>query len=149
MPICLHVTSSPSSPLLSAALILPPSVLPIFSAFSWQVVSCCRGNTTGRPAAFTLGTGILPRAVGIQTHRGVWQVSALRKPPRLLCLLRKSAVISQFQRAPPSVYDDSYSDIRQTRLHSPLPCYAGCCFHAQTGFVITSPGHRNAISMTK
>lgn len=38
----------------------PPSD---FSASSLQVISCCRGNITGRPAGFTLGSGVLPQAV--------------------------------------------------------------------------------------
>lgn len=64
----LHLSSSPPSD---------------FSASLWQVISCCRGNITGRPAGFTLVSGILPWAVlCVNTQRslaGFW----LPETPRL------------------------------------------------------------------
>lgn len=55
--------SHQTRPPLSSPLHLPFSPPSHFSASVWHVISCCRGNMTGRPAGFAFGSGISPKAV--------------------------------------------------------------------------------------
>ncbi len=121
----LHLSSSPPSD---------------FSACLWQVISCCRGNITGRPAGCTLGSGILPRAVlCINTRRSLAGFGS-RKPSNVgFFFLRRPLSFCHSSVSPHAVLNLRrfiFRRLEQTRLRHSSPCYSCCCSHVQTDFII-------------